>query len=263
MSVQSTPTDEPGSAATRSARPPGVALITGAGRRIGACVARSWHAAGGCVAITYRSSAAEAEALVADLNGQRPDSAVAIRNNLVEVQTLQPLVQQVLDRFSRLDLLVNNASTFYPTPMGQITEENWDDLIGTNLKGPMFLSQAATPALRESRGLIINMLDIHARRPLAHHYVYCAAKAGFSMFTLSMARGLGPEVRVNGIAPGPILWPEGDDDEALKAKIIANTALKRMGEPQDVASLVLYLATQAPYITGQIIAVDGGRSVGW
>ena len=244
-------------------RPPGVALITGAARRIGAHVARRWHDAGGKVAITYRASAADADALVEELNARSPGTAIAIANNLVETDTLPGVIDAVLQNFGRLDLLMNNASTFYPTPMGQITTQEWDDLMGTNLKGPMFLAQAAAPALREAGGLIINMLDIHARRPLAHHYVYCAAKAGFSMFTLSLARGLGPDVRVNGIAPGPVLWPEGDDDEALKAKIVSRTALKRMGDPQDVASLVMYLACQAHYVTGQIIAVDGGRSVGW
>lgn len=242
---------------------PGVALITGAARRIGARVARRWHGAGGRVAVTYRSSAADAEALVSELNAKRPDSAMAVRNNVTEVDTLPALVAQVTDRFGGLDLLMNNASTFYPTPMGEITSQAWDDLMGTNLKGPMFLAQAAAPALAEANGLIINMLDIHARRPLAHHYVYCAAKAGFSMLTQSLARGLGPQVRVNGIAPGPVLWPEGDDDESLRLKIVANTALKRMGDPDDIASLVLYLATQGHYVTGQIVAVDGGRSIGW
>jgi pteridine reductase len=241
----------------------GVALITGAARRIGAEVARRWHRAGGRVAITYRSSADDANALLAELNGQRPASAIAIANDIVQTAALPAVVDEVVGAFGRLDLLLNNASTFYPTPMGEIDEANWDDLIGTNLKGPMFLTQAAVPHLRRSRGLIINMLDIHARRPLAHHYVYCAAKAGFAMFTMSLARGLGPDVRVNGIAPGPILWPDHEQDDALKARIVANTALKRTGDPSDIASLVLYLAREGTYVTGQIIAVDGGRSVGW
>lgn len=249
--------------AASSAATPGVALITGAARRIGAEVARRWHAAGGSVAITYRASAVDARALVDALESERPGSALAIANDVRETASLPGVVAQVVERFGQLDLLVNNASTFYPTPMGEITEADWEDLAGTNLKGPIFLTQAAVPHLRRSRGLIINMLDIHARRPLAHHYVYCAAKAGFAMFTQSLARGLGPEVRVNGIAPGPILWPEHDQDEDLKAKIVANTALKRTGDPSDIASLVLYLAREGTYITGQIIAVDGGRSVGW
>jgi pteridine reductase len=246
-----------------NAREPGVALITGAAKRIGATVARHWHRAGGRVAITYRSSADSAQALIDELNALRPDSAIAIANDLVETAALPGVIERVVEHFGRLDLLLNNASTFYPTPMGEITEQHWDDLFGTNLKGPLFLTQAAAPHLRESGGLVINMLDIHARRPLAHHYVYCAAKAGFGMLTMSLARGLGPDVRVNGIAPGPVLWPENDDNEALKARIVANTALKRMGNPSDIASLVLYLACEATYITGQIIAVDGGRSIGW
>jgi pteridine reductase len=171
------------------------------------------------------------------------------------------LIAAAVTEFGRLDILINNASSFYPTPMGQITVAQWDDLIGTNLKAPLFIAQAAAPRLRAQRGLIINMVDIHAVRPLKDHPVYCAAKAGLAMLTRSLARELGPEIRVNGIAPGPVLWPEGDMDEALKSEIIDKTALKRTGSPQDIARTALFLARDAPYITGQIIAVDGGRSI--
>ena len=164
-------------------------------------------------------------------------------------------------RLGRLDGLVNNASSFFATPLGEIAIADFDDLIGTNLKAPLFLSQAAAPALRASQGLILNMVDIHGRRPLKAHPVYSAAKAGLVMLTKSLARELGPEVRVNGIAPGPVLWPETDLDPALKDEIIARTALKRSGSPDDIARTALYLATEAPYVTGQVITVDGGRSL--
>ena len=167
--------------------------------------------------------------------------------------------QAALARFGRLDVLVNNASTFYPTPVGSITLQQFDDLIGTNLRAPLFLSQAAAPALRESRGLIINMVDIHGRRPLKAHPVYSSAKAGLVMLTKSLARELGPEIRVNGIAPGPVLWPERDLDAALKEEIVAKTALKRSGSPEDIARTAYFFAAEAPYVTGQVIAVDGGR----
>jgi pteridine reductase len=165
--------------------------------------------------------------------------------------------------FGGLDLLVNNASTFYPTKIGEITTEAFDDLIGTNLKVPMFLAQAATPLLRASRGAIINIVDIHAMRPLRNYTVYCVAKAGLHMLTRSLAKELGPEIRVNGISPGPVLWPESGGDEAQRAKIIERTILKRLGSPADIARTALFLATSAPFITGQVLAVDGGRSVAW
>jgi pteridine reductase len=158
-------------------------------------------------------------------------------------------------------VLINNASSFYPTPVGQITSAQWDDIVGSNMKAPLFIAQAAAPSLKAQRGLIINMVDIHALRPLKTHPVYSAAKAGLVMLTKSLARELGPEIRVNGIAPGPVLWPEGDMDEAVKREIVAKTALKRIGSPQDIARTALFLAASAPYITGQIIAVDGGRSI--
>ncbi len=166
-------------------------------------------------------------------------------------------------RFGGLDVLVNNASTFYETPIGEITPQACDDLLGTNLKVPLFLSQTAAPALRKSQGLILNIVDIHALRPLRHYTVYCAAKAGLHMLTRSLAKELGPEIRVNGISPGPVLWPEQGGDEKARAKIIQRTILQRMGTPEDIARTALFFAASAPFITGQILAVDGGRSVAW
>jgi pteridine reductase len=163
--------------------------------------------------------------------------------------------------FGRLDILVNNASAFYPTPFGEITEAEWDELVGANLKAPLFLSQAATAELRRTQGLIVNIVDIHALRPLKRHTVYSITKAGLAMLTRALARELGPAIRVNGVAPGPVLWPEDDIDPALKQDIIARTALKRPGSPEDVARAVAFFAKDAPYVTGQILAVDGGRSI--
>jgi pteridine reductase len=238
-----------------------VVLITGGARRVGAELVRAMHAAGANVLIHYRSSAAAAIALTDSLNKTRPHSAASFAAHLSTPEAPEKLVAATRLEFGRLDILINNASSFYPTPVGSITLPQWDDLIGSNLKAPLFLSQAAAPALKEQRGLIINMLDIHALRPLKGHPVYCAAKAGLAMLTKSLARELAPEIRVNGIAPGPVLWPEGGMDDALKQEIIDKTALKRNGSPQDIARAALFLAKDAPYITGQIIAVDGGRSI--
>ena len=235
-------------------------LITGAARRVGAAIARAAHAAGASVAIHYRHSATDAAALVAELNAERAASAVALAADLLDEQALTGLVDRTLDAFGRLDVLVNNASSFYPTPVGTITTRQWDDLLGTNLRAPLFLSQAAAPALTASNGLILNLIDIHGYRPLKRHPVYCAAKAGLVMLTQSLARELGPCVRVNGIAPGPVLWPESGMDEQHKATIVERTALKRIGTPADVAGAALFFMTSAPFITGQILAVDGGRS---
>lgn len=238
-----------------------VVLITGAARRVGAEIARTMHAAGANVLIHYRSSAAAAVALAEELNQVRPHSAAIHPAHLSNVQEPERLVAATLLEFGHLDILINNASSFYPTPLGQITLPQWEDLMDSNLKAPLFLSQAAAPSLRARRGLIINMVDIHAFRPLRAHPVYSMAKAGLAMLTRSLARELGPEVRVNGIAPGPVLWPEGDMDEDLKREIIGKTALKRHGTPQDIARTALFLAKDAPYVTGQIICVDGGRSI--
>jgi pteridine reductase len=239
-------------------------LITGGAKRVGAAVARELHAAGANLAIHYRSSAREAAALAAELNAARGGSAAIVSGELLEIDKLPSLVEFALRSFGALDVLINNASTFYPTRIGEITPAAWDDLLGTNLKVPTFLSQAAAPALRKTGGLIINIVDIHALRPLRDHTVYCTAKAGLHMLTRSLAKELGPEIRVNGIAPGPILWPSaGQDDESKRAKIIERTILKRMGSPADIARTALFFAADAPYVTGQILAVDGGRSVAW
>jgi pteridine reductase len=236
-------------------------LITGAARRVGAEIARTLHEAGANILIHYRSSAAAAIALADEFNLVRAHSAAIHAAHLSNAEAPEKLVAAALLEFGRLDILINNASSFYPTPVGQITLPQWDDLIGSNLKAPLFLSQAAAPSLKKQHGLIINMIDIHALRPLKGHPVYSTAKAGLAMLTRALARELGPDIRVNGIAPGPVLWPEGDMDADLKREIIGKTALKRHGNPQDIARTALFLARDAPYITGQIIAVDGGRSI--
>ena len=238
-------------------------LITGAARRVGATIARALHGAGANVVLHFRSSGEDAASLAQELNAARPGSAVLVECDLLEVAKLPALAETAAQAFGGLDILVNNASTFYPTPLGDITESDWDDLIGANLKAPLFLAQAAAPALHSSRGLIVNLADIHGMRPLRRHPVYCVSKAGLIMLTKSLARELGPHVRVNAIAPGPVMWPEDGVDKELQAKIIDRTALKRPGSAADVARAVLFFATEAPYVTGQILAVDGGRSVGW
>jgi pteridine reductase len=239
------------------------ALVTGAAKRIGAVVASTLHEAGANVAIHYHHSVDAAESLAAELNRLRPKSAFTIGADVREVADLEHMAKDVLGRTGQLDVLVNNASNFYPTPLGTVTEEQWYDLMGSNLKAPLFLSQALLPALKASRGVIINIVDVHAQRPLRDHVVYGAAKAGLAMLTRSLAKDLGPHIRVNGVSPGAILWPDEGMSEQLRAAIIRQTALKRSGEPQDIAAAVLFLVRDAPYVTGQIIAVDGGRSVGW
>ena len=238
------------------------ALITGAARRVGATIARKLHAAGANIVLHYRSSAEASLALAGELNEIRPDSVVPVEADLLDLSQLQTLPAVATSNFGTLDILVNNASTFYPTPVGDITEIDWNDLIGTNLKAPLFLSQAASTALRISNGLIVNIADIHGMRPLSRHPVYSVAKAGVIMLTQSLARELGPSVRVNAVAPGPVMWPEDGMDKELQARIVDRTALKRPGSPDDVARAVLFFASEAPYITGQILAVDGGRSIG-
>jgi len=222
---------------------------------------RALHGAGANVLIHYRSSSGAAAALRDELNHARPHSSAVHRADLLDPGAADVLVAAALREFGRIDILINNASTFYATPVGQVTPAQWDDLMGSNLKAPFFLAQAAAPSLRTQRGLIINIVDIHALRPLKRHPVYSIAKAGLAMLTRSLARELGPDVRVNGIAPGPVLWPEEGIDEELKREIVSKTALKRHGTPQDIARAVLFLAKDAPYVTGQIIAVDGGRSI--
>jgi pteridine reductase len=238
-------------------------LITGGARRVGAAIARELHAAGANLAIHYRKSASEAAELARELNGLRAGTAATVRAELLDVTQLPMLVDFAKRSFGGLDVLVNNASTFYPTRLGAITPQAFDDLLGTNLKVPLFLAQAALPMLKASRGLILNIVDIHALRPLRDHTVYCTAKAGLHMLTRSLAKELGPDIRVNGISPGPVLWPEGSGDEAQREKIIQRTILKRMGTPADIARTALFFAAHAPFITGQVLAVDGGRSVAW
>jgi pteridine reductase len=240
-----------------------VALVSGAARRIGAAIARRLHGEGARVAIHYRGSATDAEALVGQLNELRPNSAAAFQLDLQYTDEMPGLVADVTDWGGRLDILVNNASTFYPTPPGDITEDQWDDLIGANLKAPLFLSQAAIPELRLTGGVIINIVDIHAQRPLRDHAVYGAAKAGLAMLTRALAKDLAPDIRVNGVSPGAILWPEDDMSDAVKKTILEQIPLQRAGDPDDIAGCVLFLARDARYVTGQIIAVDGGRSMGW
>jgi pteridine reductase len=240
------------------------ALITGAARRVGAAIVRALHAAGANVVIHYRKSAADALALAAELNAKRATSAAIVPLDLLDIAKHASLVEFAVRTFGGLDVLVNNASTFYATPVGEITPSAWDDLLGSNLKVPLFLSQAAAPALRKSQGLIVNIVDIHALRPLRNYTVYCTAKAGLHMLTRSLAKELGPEIRVNGISPGPVLWAEnGQAEGSTRAKIIERTVLKRMGTPDDIAQTAVFFAASAPYVTGQILAVDGGRSVAW
>jgi pteridine reductase len=239
------------------------ALVTGAGKRIGAVISRTLHAAGANVAIHYFNSSGDADALAHELNESRPGSAITLRADLRSVPAIHELVAAMIAETGRLDILVNNASTFYPTPLGTITEEQWHDLIDANLKAPLFLSQAALPHLRAARGVIVNIVDVHSQRPLRNHPVYGPAKAGLAMLTRSLAKDLGPEIRVNGVSPGAILWPEAGMPDKVRQTIIKEIALKREGEPEDIAGAVLYLVRDATYVTGQILAVDGGRSIGW
>lgn len=237
-------------------------LVTGAVKRVGAAIARRLHRRGAVLMLHYRSSERDAQALQAELNAARPNSVALIQADLLDIAGLSEMVRNTVSRFERLDALVNNASSFFPTPVGDITEAAWDNLMGTNLRAPLFLSQAAAPHLRRTGGAIVNITDIHAERPLKSYVVYTVAKAGLVGLTRSLARELGPEIRVNGVAPGPILWPEdGSWDEVTRQRTISNTLLKRTGDPDDVARAVHYLIADAPYVTGQIIAVDGGRSI--
>jgi pteridine reductase len=238
-----------------------VILVTGGARRVGAAIVRRLHAAGCDVAIHYRSSADEADSLARELNAVRADSAATFAGALEDDATPDALVTAVLARFGRLNGLVNNASAFYPTPIGETTAAHWDDLFAANARAPFFLSQAAAPALREARGAIVNIVDIYAERPLAGHVVYSMAKAALVMLTQALAKDLAPDVRVNAVAPGAILWPaSGKPEEAVEA-LIAKTPLARKGEPADVAEAVRWLMMDAHYTTGQVIRVDGGRAL--
>jgi pteridine reductase len=236
-------------------------LITGAARRVGAEIARTLHAAGATVVVHYRSSANDAEALVAEFNKSRANSASCVAGDLKDDGMPEAAIATVLARHGRLDALINNASSFFPTTIGEIDATAWTDLIGSNLKAPLFLSQAAAPALRRSRGSIVNIIDIHAERPLRGYPLYSAAKAGLLGLTRALAIELAPDVRVNGVSPGVIAWPEdGQFSPDERKAILRHTPLKREGAPADVARTVRFLLLDAPYVTGQIIAVDGGRS---
>lgn len=239
------------------------ALVTGGARRIGAHIVRALHGEGARVVIHCRRSRAEADALAAELNDERADSARVISGDLADPATCDHVAGEAIAAWNRLDLLVNNASSFYPTPVGSISGDSFDDLIASNLRAPAFLCQAVAPALRTAGGAIVNMADIHGQRPLAGHPVYCAAKAGLIMLTRVLARDLAPAVRVNAIAPGSILWPEGPggDDPGIRQSIVDATPLGRQGEPADIAGALLYLVRDAPFVTGQVLAVDGGRGL--
>ncbi|HET7261707.1 MAG TPA: pteridine reductase [Casimicrobiaceae bacterium] len=239
-----------------------VVLITGGAKRVGATICRRLHRAGASVMLHFRSSAGEARLLQAELNHVRPKSVALIQADLLDVAKLPSLVEQTVQRFGRLDALVNNASTFYQTTIGEIGIDDWNNLIGTNLQAPLFLAQAAAPALKKSQGSIVNITDIHAERPLKSYVVYSVAKAGLVGLTRSLARELAPDVRVNAVAPGPILWPDEEVfDELARQRIISHTPLRREGSPDDIAKAVHYLLADAPYVTGETINVDGGRHI--
>ncbi|HUW76268.1 MAG TPA: pteridine reductase [Gallionella sp.] len=240
-----------------------VILVTGGAKRVGAAICRRLQAAGASVAIHYRSSEQEARALQDELNALRPNSATVFQADLLDLNALPQLVHTVIKKFGRLDALVNNASSFYPTLLADIGEPQWRDLLGTNLKAPLFLAQAAADELRRRHGCIVNIADIHAERPMHGHLLYSVAKAGLVALTKGLAQEMAPQVRVNAVSPGVIVWPESEAwmDEEQRRKIVAHTLLKREGEPDDIARTVAFLIQDAPYITGQIIAVDGGRSV--
>ncbi|MGQ7276076.1 pteridine reductase [Marinobacter sp. V034] len=240
-----------------------VALVTGAAQRLGAATAEHLHTRGLRVIIHCRSHRVEADALAAKLNLQRPDSATVMQADLTEPDAINQLAINACAYWQRLDVLVNNASVFYPTPTESASLEDWDVIMHSNLRAPFLLGQACVPALRQSKGCIINLIDIYAERPLADHPLYCASKAGLAMLTRSWARDLGPDIRANGVSPGAIMWPEQDDAVTLdyQDRIVNATSLKRTGNAQDIAGAIGYLACDAPYVTGQILAVDGGRSL--
>ncbi|HVO87081.1 MAG TPA: pteridine reductase [Casimicrobiaceae bacterium] len=239
-----------------------VVLITGGAKRVGAAICRRLHGAGARLMLHYRASAGEARLLQAELNHVRANSVALIQADLLDVGKLPSLVEQTVQSFGRLDVLVNNASSFFQTPVGEIAPADWNDLIGTNVQAPLFLSQAAAPHLRKTQGCIVNITDIHAERPLKNYVVYSIAKAGLVGLTRSLARELAPEVRVNAVAPGPILWPDDEGfDELSRQRIISHTPLRREGTPEDIAKAVHFLIIDAPYVTGETINVDGGRHV--
>ena len=238
-----------------------VVLVTGGAQRIGAQIVRTLHGAGMKVAIHHHASGVAAEQLAAELNGVRSDSAATVRGDLDDAAAQSGLIAAVSARFGRLDALVNNASRFYPTPLDTATATQWDELMGSNLRAPFFLAQAAAPLLRAAGGCIVNLVDVHAQRPLEGHSIYCMAKAANAMMVMALARELGPAVRVNGVAPGAILWPDRELSDTARQEILDRTALKRTGAMEDIAKAVLFLVRDADYVTGQVLAVDGGRSI--
>ncbi|MDF2177602.1 pteridine reductase [Aliiglaciecola sp. CAU 1673] len=237
-----------------------VIFISGSAKRLGAAMAKHLHSLGYNLVLHCRQSTEQAEALATNLNTLRSNSAKVVSADLCDMGNLANLAKQIVACFGRLDGLINNASSFYPTPMGQIRLEDWQQLVGSNLQAPLFLSQYLVPYLRAQGGVIINMVDIHAEKPLYEHSVYCLAKAGLVSLTYSMAVELAPEIRVNGIAPGAILWPEHALESGEKQQVINQIPLKHLGSEQDIAQAVAFLL-DAPYITGQILKVDGGRSL--
>ncbi|TMH61830.1 MAG: pteridine reductase [Betaproteobacteria bacterium] len=239
-----------------------VVLVTGGAKRVGAAICRRLHAAGANLMLHYRASAGEARLLQAELNHQRKDSVALIQADLLDLGKLPSLVDQTVQIFGRLDALVNNAATFYQTPIGEISAEDWENLIGADLRAPLFIAQAAAPALKKTQGAIVNITDIHAERPLKNYVLYSVAKAGLVGLTRSLARELAPEVRVNAVAPGPILWPDDEAfDELSRQRIISHTPLRREGTPEDIAKAVYFLLAEATYVTGETINVDGGRHI--
>ncbi|MBX9676448.1 MAG: pteridine reductase [Methylotenera sp.] len=240
-----------------------VVLITGGAKRVGAAICRELHACGAQLMIHYKSSTNEARALQAELNLQRTNSVAIIQGDLLNIAVLPSLIQETVKHFGHLDVLVNNASSYYPTEIGAITEENWQDLVGSNLKAPMFLAQAAAAELRKNHGCIVNITDMHIERPKKGYVVYSVAKAGLVTLTKSLAHELSPEVRVNAVAPGPVQWPENNPqfDEVYRQRVISQTLLKKIGEPKDITKAVKFLVADAPFITGHVLAVDGGRSL--
>jgi pteridine reductase len=236
-----------------------VALVTGSARRIGAEIIRTLHADGAMVVVHYRNASTDAKQLCTELNAVRKNSCMTLQGDLNTTENLPKIIETIIRNMGQLDILVNNASSFYPTPIEDITEKHWDDLIGSNLKAPLFLSQAAMPSLQESHGCIVNIVDVHGFRAMKNYPIYSIAKAGLIMLTQSLARELGPNIRVNGVAPGAILWPEMDTNQSNQQTLLEKTALKREGTPEDIAKTVLFLVRDADYITGQVIPVDGGR----
>ena len=240
-----------------------IALVTGGAKRIGQAICKMLHASGVDLMIHYRHSSDEAKSLQQELNGIRKDSASIIQADLLNLNVLPSLIHETMNVYGRLDILINNASSYYPTEIGKMNENNWNDLIGSNLKAPLFLSQLAADELIKTKGCIINITDTHIDKPKKNYIIYSIAKSGLTTLTKSLAQELSPEVRVNAVAPGPVLWPENNEEfnEIYKQRVISQTLLKKMGSPEDVAMAVKFLVLDAPFITGHILAVDGGRSI--